>query len=131
MDSQCVIINQLLNAQCVITNHSNIGLTVTRDNVFGNERKCLMTGLDISMQQAKSSHLSHSGLYYYLKQDKVIFEKIQRRYLSSKWKDFPIKKQIKEIAHNIRNEASNKRVKLKRLYPEGQQTLFDIKSQKI
>jgi hypothetical protein len=67
----------------------------------------LITGLNISMQKSNSFLLSHSGLKYYYKTDKKVFNEVKRKYLSNKWIDANDKIQIKEIAHNIRNKYNN------------------------
>lgn len=129
--NECVKINRLLQTNCVTINYSSIGLVINSNkNTLTSMQRCIVTGLDISMQQERSSHLSHSGLYYYLRNDKSIFEKMRLQFLSHKWMDASLKTQIKEIAHNIRNASSNQRIKQKKLYPQGQTNLFNIKSQK-
>lgn len=81
---------------------------------------CKVTGFNISMQKENSILLSHTGLKYYYKTDKRIFEQIKRRYLTKIWFESNFKTQIKEIAHNIRNENSNKTKKQKRIYQPQQ-----------
>jgi hypothetical protein len=81
---------------------------------------CKITGLNISMQKDNSILLSHSGLRYYFKNDKKIFEQIKRKYLSKTWTKADFETQIKEIAHNIRNTKSNKGIKQNRLYQPQQ-----------
>ncbi|MBP9792805.1 MAG: hypothetical protein KBC56_02275, partial [Flavobacterium sp.] len=68
--------------------------------------------------------LSHTGLKYYYKNDKKVFEQIKRRYLSNRWHNSDFEKQIKEIAHNIRNTNSNQKVKQIKLYPTNQLNMF-------
>ncbi len=86
---------------------------------------CKVTGFNISMQKENSILLSHTGLKYYYKTDKKIFEQIKRRYLSKIWFKSDFKTQIKEIAHNIRNTDSNKKIKQNRLYHPQQITLLN------
>ena len=81
---------------------------------------CKVTGFNISMQKENSILLSHTGLKYYYNTDKKIFEQIKRRYLTKIWFESNLKTQIKEIAHNIRNENSNKTKKQKRIYQPQQ-----------
>lgn len=81
---------------------------------------CKVTGFNISMQKENSSLLSHTGLKYYYNTDKRIFEQIKRRYLTKIWFKSNFETQIKEIAHNIRNENSNKTKKQKRIYQPQQ-----------
>jgi hypothetical protein len=63
------------------------------------------------MQKEDSIILSHSGLRYYFKNDKITFENIKKKHLSTVWKNANIELQIKEIAHNIRNSNSNQQIK--------------------
>lgn len=85
---------------------------------------CKVTGIDISMQKDNSILLSHTGLKYYYKTDRVIFEQIKSRYLSKIWFNSNFKTQIKAVAHNIRNADSNQRIKQNRLYQPQQINLF-------
>ena len=86
---------------------------------------CKVTGFNIEMQKKESVLLSHTGLKYYYKTDKIIFEQIKRRYLSKIWFNSDFKTQIKEIAHNIRNTDSNRKIRQKRIYKTGQLTMFE------
>ena len=90
-----------------------------------NSAICKVTGVNISMQKRNSILLSHTGLKYYYKTDKKIFEQLKRRYLSKVWINSDFEIQIKELAHNIRNTYSNKRIKNKRLYQPQQINLFN------
>lgn len=90
------------------------------------ERKCIITGVDISMQKQDSNLLSHTGLKYYFKTDKNIFEKVKRKYLTSVWYDADFETQIKEISHNIRNYHNNQKLKQIKLYPTHQMQLFEL-----
>lgn len=81
---------------------------------------CKVTGVDISMQKENSSLLSHTGLRYYFRNDKKIFEQIKSKFLSKLWHSSDFETQIKEIAHNIRNHISNQRFKQRRLYQHSQ-----------
>lgn len=78
-------------------------------NKVVNNRKCLITGVDISMQKVSSKFLSHTGLKFYYKNNIVLFNKIKKEFLSSKWINCNNILQIKEIAHSIRSKSSNKR----------------------
>ena len=66
--------------------------------------------------QKQSILLSHTGLKYYYKNDKITFEQIKNKYLSSLWSKSDYQTQIKEIAHNIRTTINNQRVKQQRIY---------------
>lgn len=85
---------------------------------------CKVTGINIEMQKNDSFLLSHTGLKYYYKTDRNIFEQIKRRYLSKKWLTADSETQIKEIAHNIRNAKSNRYIKQKRIYKPQQINLL-------
>ncbi len=87
---------------------------------------CKVTGFDISMQKEESVLLSHTGLKYYYKMDKKLFEQIKRKYLSKKWIDADFEIQVKEIAHNIRNKNNNKNIKQNRIYKIEQINMFSF-----
>jgi len=90
---------------------------------------CKVTKVNISMQKDSSLLLSHTGLRYYFKTDKKIFEQIKRRYLSKRWLNSDLETQIKEIAHNIRNQRSNQNIKQTKIYQSKQINLlsnFDL-----
>lgn len=89
-----------------------------------NDNICVVTKLNISMQKKNSVLLSHTGLKYYYKTDKKIFEQIKRQFLSKRWFNSDFEIQIKEIAHNIRNQKSNKKHKQNKLYNINQLNLF-------
>ena len=61
------------------------------------------------MQKKTSILLSHTGLKYYYKTDKKIFNEIKQKHLTSKWFSANEKIIIKELAHNIRNKYYNNR----------------------
>jgi len=97
-------------------------LQLNKDNI------CIITRVNISMQKDNSILLSHSGLRYYFKNDKKIFEQIKRKYLSKTWVKSDFEKQIKEIAHNIRNHRSNQQIKQNKIYKPNQLNLLHIYS---
>ena len=72
-----------------------------------NNRLCLVTGLDISMQKKGSKYLCFGGLEYYKENAPETYQKIELKYLTEKMKPRPIKDQIYFIAHNIRNTKTN------------------------
>jgi hypothetical protein len=86
---------------------------------------CKVTGFNIEMQKDNSILLSHTGLKYYHKTDKRIFEQIKRTYLSKKWFESNFEIQIKEIAHNIRNKSNNRNIKQKRIYQPSQLNILN------
>ncbi|MFA9188601.1 hypothetical protein [Flavobacterium magnesitis] len=96
-----------------------------------NDTFCKVTKVNISMQKDSSLLLSHTGLKYYCKTDKKIFEQIKRRYLSKRWYNSDFETQIKEIAHNIRNHRSNQNIKQTKIYQSKQFNLlsnFDLET---
>ncbi len=110
----------------VTINSSNIGLIVTSDTPKKQSRKCSITGLDISMQKEGSFYLSHTGLKWYLKNDKKEYEKVARKYLSERWENEGLEKQIKELAHNIRTASRDRRLRQEKKYTREQYRMFDI-----
>lgn len=91
-----------------------------------NRRFCKVTGLNISMQKESSFLLSHTGLKYYLETDKKIYDEVRRKYLTDYWANLDKQTEIKEIAHNIRNEMNNQRNRQGNLYPAHQTRLFQL-----
>ena len=85
---------------------------------------CRVTGLDISMQRAGSILLSHTGLKYHHSTNKKEFDKVLNKYLSKRWVHANFDKQIKEIAHNIRNKYTGCRTRNNNNYLEN--NLFRI-----
>ena len=73
-----------------------------------NVKVCPVTGLDISMQRKESRFLGITGIKFYMKHDPPVRDELFRR-LSPRWENAPLDKQIKEIAHSIRNEYHNPR----------------------
>ncbi len=110
----------------VINTILSIGVNITPDPIENKNKKCLVTGLDISMQKEDSFLLSHTGLKWYFKNDKKEFEKLTKKYLSDKWEKSDFKIQIKELAHNIRNYQNNRKLKQEKLYPKEQYNLFNL-----
>lgn len=101
-----------------------IQVVPTLEDQAKERRVCVLTGLNISMQEGGSFHLSHTGLNYYWQTDKKVFDEVRKKYLSDRWKDADKEIQIRELAHNIRNHHNNKRIKEKRIYPPAQTNLL-------
>lgn len=76
---------------------------VTFSKFKSSSKFCKITGIDISMQRNDSFLLSHTGLTYLIDNDIKEFERVKRKFLLPHWNSKPLTKQIKEIAHNIRN----------------------------
>jgi hypothetical protein len=97
---------------------------VLHNQITSNNILCHVTKINISMQKNDSILLSHTGLKYYYKTDRKIFEQIKRQYLSKQWIKSDFETQIKEIAHNIRNAKGNQKTKQVRIYPNQQINLL-------
>lgn len=114
----------LLNTDTIqidtLTIRSKRIVSITSDNQI-----CEVTNINISMQKNDSILLSHTGLKYYYKTDKKVFEQIKRKYLSKVWFNSNFETQIKEIAHNIRNTKSNQTIKQNRIYKPQQFNLLN------
>jgi hypothetical protein len=76
------------------------------------------------MQKNDSILLSHTGLKYYYKTDRKVFEQIKRQYLTEKWIKSDFETQIIKIAHNIRNAKGTRKTKQVRIYPNQQINLL-------
>jgi hypothetical protein len=87
---------------------------------------CQVTKINISMQKNDSILLSHTGLKYYYKTDRKVFEQIKRTYLTKQWIESDFETQIKEIAHHIRTIKSNQNNKLNRIYQTQQVNMLSI-----
>lgn len=107
---------------------SGISSLPKKDN---SRQYCLVTNLNISMQKNNSFLLSHTGLKYYINTDRKVFDEVKRKYLSEIWLNADDEKQIKEIAHNIRNKYRNIRIRQKELYPDTQINLFKIQPELV
>jgi len=87
-------------------------LLIRANNNSEIERKCLVTGLDISMQKRGSKFLCTTGIKYIYENDKSTFEILEKR-LTDKWENESLEVRINEIHHSIRNESNNARNNLK------------------
>ena len=92
------------------------------------ERKCVITGLNISMQKDDSQYLCFRGLRYYFENNHKIYEELKRKYLRVDKYNLLLEDQFYYIAHNIRNvftnEIHNRRKFEQRNYPPNQLRLF-------
>lgn len=93
-------------------------------NQVVNTKKCLITGVDISMQKESSKLLSHTGLKYYYENNILLFNSIKNKYLSTDRVNDSFSLQIKEIAHNIRNKANNVKLRNMNYYTYKQYNLI-------
>ncbi|QIG89404.1 hypothetical protein G6R40_06795 [Chryseobacterium sp. POL2] len=69
--------------------------------------KCLVTGLNISMQKKGSKFLCFSGLKYYKENAPEIYKSLKKKFLSEKMKTEKTERQFYYMAHNIRNSKTN------------------------
>jgi hypothetical protein len=123
ISKKCVINNRLSQStDCLIINHSNIGLDITQNRYDITIKKCIITGLDISMQREASFLLSITGLQQLYVNNLKLFEEIRDKFLYRKFKNSEIQIQVKEIAHAIRDKRRMQLMK----YPANQSLLFDI-----
>ncbi len=116
--------NAQLHIPC-IPNAYNINY-VSKLKKINQLKKCLITGVDISNQKKDSFLLAINSLKNLYKTDKIKFDEVKSKYLSKKWIDDDLEKQLFEIYHNIRNTINNQRIKQKKLYPPHQKQLFNI-----
>lgn len=84
------------------TNHPN---RINLENAHFN--KCLVTGLDISMQKKGSKFLCVSGLQFYYKNHPNIYNELKEKYLTNEKKETDLKTQFYYLSHNIRNFKTN------------------------
>ncbi|SDE48247.1 hypothetical protein [Riemerella columbipharyngis] len=70
-------------------------------------RLCEVTKLDISMQKKGSKFLCFTGLKYYWKNERSVFEELERKYLPVKKRGVNLEDKMYYIAHNIRNSRFN------------------------
>lgn len=112
--------------------HSSIGIIIppTRSTIPHKKqqqekgKRCLVTGINISMQKDDSILLSHTGLIHYFNTNKKEYNFIKNKYLSKKWADADFKTQIKEMAHNIRNRHNSIKRGNELVYKPRQGQLF-------
>lgn len=72
-----------------------------------NNKVCLVTNLDISMQKKGSKFLCVKGLKYYKENQPETYQKLTEKYLTEKQKGKSFDRQNYFIAHNIRNAKTN------------------------
>lgn len=72
-----------------------------------NNRVCLETKLDISMQRKGSKYLCLVGLKYYKENEPEIYKILEEKYLTEDKKNTDMKTQFYYLAHCIRNVKTN------------------------
>lgn len=94
--------------------HNETGKTDPQKLKNIQKKICPVTRLDISMQPQNSKFISSTGVTWYYEHQYRIFEERLLPFLTDHWKNKPVEKQFKEIAHNVRNTISNPRNNAKR-----------------
>jgi len=118
-------INRLSEKQkTTLINHSYIELISWEFGLKKGVRFCIVTGQNISMQKADSFLLAPKQILNLYHTNRKVFNEIKNKYLSKEWINASLEKQIFEIYHNIRNKASNIRIKQRKLYNKNQLQLF-------
>ena len=95
---------------------------------FQNEtqRKCIITGLDISHQKDDSLFLSECSILKLFDNDKNEFDRLKNSFGPRGKKEFNLKDLCYYMAHNIRNRHSNKRHEIKRKRKKYENSLFPL-----
>lgn len=94
---------QLYNT-CILCNPNSSFIINKQSNIpHSTPKKCLVSGIDISMQKPTSFLLSITGLKHLHKHDRLLFEIIKQRYCYPKYKNADFQTQIIEIYHGIRD----------------------------
>jgi hypothetical protein len=83
----------------------NTSTLINLENAHFN--KCLVTGLDISMQKKGSKFLCFAGLKYYKENEPETFDFLSGKYLPENKRDLDFETQFYYLAHNIRNAKTN------------------------
>ena len=93
----------------ILKNDKTTSQLINLENVtdLQNNKVCLVTNLDISMQKKGSKFLSFSGLKFYYETNPKIYDELTEKYLTEKQKGKSFDRQNYFIAHNIRNAKTN------------------------
>lgn len=102
------------NSSPTKTNRSGTDPEPYSEPIETGRRFCIVTGIDITDQKPGSRFLSTTGLRQLQRIDQHKFEVLRYTRLSDRFLDSPIDRQIKEIAHSIRNEYYNPKNNTKR-----------------
>lgn len=87
-------------------------------------RKCWVTGVDISMQKEESYMVYITALKHYYNNDKETYHLLERKFLPGNWENASLEKQWEEIAHAIRKRSETLQKKQRRLYRKDQLQIF-------
>ena len=77
---------------------------ITQSFIPNNEKRCPITGLNISMQVLRSKYLTSKGVEYYYKNEPELFKSKLLPRIGKKWRNMAIEIQFREIAHSFRNK---------------------------
>jgi hypothetical protein len=93
----------------ILKNNKTTSQLINLENVtdLQNDRVCLVTNLDISMQKKGSKFLFFSGLQYYYQNFPNIYNELKEKYLTNEKKETNLKTQFYYLSHNIRNAKTN------------------------
>ncbi len=93
----------------ILKNDKTTSQLINLENVtdLQNDRVCLVTNLDISMQKKGSKFLCFSGLQYYYQNYPNIYNELKEKYLTNEKKETNLKTQFYYLSHNIRNFKTN------------------------
>lgn len=93
----------------ILKNDKTTSQLINLENVtdLQNNKVCLVTNLDISMQKKGSKFLCVKGLKYYKENQPETYQKLTEKYLTEKQKGKSFDRQNYFIAHNIRNAKTN------------------------
>lgn len=90
------------------------------------QRKCMVTGIDISHQKDDSKFLSKASIKKIFETDPENFKKLSQKFSPRHPEKMTFEKLCLEIAHNIRNRDSNKRHEIKRKKVFYKNSLFPL-----
>lgn len=93
----------------ILKNDKTTSQLINLENVtdLQNDRVCLETKLDISMQRKGSKYLCLVGLKYYKENEPEIYKILEEKYLTEDKKNTDMKTQFYYLAHCIRNVKTN------------------------
>lgn len=93
----------------ILKNDKTTSQLINLENVtdLQNNKVCLVTNLNISMQKKGSKFLCVKGLKYYKENQPETYQELTEKYLTEKQKGKSFDRQNYFIAHNIRNAKTN------------------------
>ena len=93
----------------ILKNDKTTSQLINLENVtdLQNDRVCIVTNLDISMQKKGSKFLCVKGLKYYKENQPETYQKLKEKFLTREKWHLDLPEQFYFIAHNIRNTKTN------------------------